>query len=249
MIYLKKLNEIDKIIESCSVVSKVLKHLKKHTKQGMTTKTLNVLAEELIREENALPGFKNFNNYPYAICASINDIAIQGLPCDRQLKTGDVLKIDVGVLKDGFYGDAAFTMGIGDIDIDDEVLINTTKQALYSSILVAQAGNTINSISHEIQKTVENKKLTVIKQYGGHGIGRRLHEEPFIKNFTTKINRGPLLKEGMIICIEPLVTKGTDTLIRTDNGWSMRTKDGANTAHFEHTVLITGKSAEILTKN
>jgi len=223
--------------------------MKKIAVPGVTTNYLNEVAEEIIEKENGVPGFKGFQGYPFTLCASVNDIALHGFPNDKPLKKGDVLKVDVGVLKNGYYGDAAVTIPVGGANKKDQHLIRCTEEALYTAIDVARPKVPLNYISYIIQHHVECSGLNVIKSYGGHGIGRVLHEEPFIKNFTLNKNRGPLLQANMVICIEPVVTLGDDLEIIHRNGWSICMKDGAKTAHFEHEILITNSEAEILTKN
>lgn len=249
MIYIKTQAEILKIKESCRIVGKVLKTLKKKAKSGITTNYLNQEAERIIMQEDAVPGFKGYKGYPYTLCTSVNDIVLHGFPNDKELQEGDILKVDVGVLKEGFYGDAATTIPIGKISYKDNLLLKCTSTALEKAIRVAKPGNPLEYISYVIQKYVESKGFNVVKSYGGHGIGRKLHEKPFIKNFTLNKNRGPILKPNMTIAIEPVVTSGNDLEIIHKDGWSVCMKDGSTAAHFEHTILITEGKAKILTKN
>ena len=249
MIHIKTKDEITKMRESGKIVGKVLKEMKKVASPGITTEYLNRLAEQIIEREGAIPGFKGFEGYPYTLCVSVNDIALHGFPSKRRLKQGDVLKVDVGVLKDGYYGDAAVTIPIGKVSKEDTHLIRHTKEALYKAISITRPGIPLNLVSFTIQQYVESKGLNVIKSYGGHGIGRRLHEEPFIKNFTLNRHKGPLIQTNMVLCIEPVVTRGEDLEIIHRNGWSICMKDGATTAHFEHMILVTQGKAEILTEN
>jgi len=249
MIFIKTQAEILKVKESCRIVGKVLKAMKKKARTGITTNYLNQEAERIIEQEGGIPGFKGYKGYPYTLCASVNDIVLHGFPNDEELKSGDVLKIDVGVIKDGFYGDAATTIPIGKISYKDKLLLKCTKTALEKAIRVARPGNPLNYLSYVIQKHVESKGFNIVKSYGGHGIGRNLHEEPFIKNFTLNKNKGPILRPNMTIAIEPVVTAGEDLEVIHRDKWSICMKDGKNAAHFEHTVLITEGKAEILTKN
>lgn len=249
MIYLKTKTEISKIRESSKIVGKVLRKMKREAVPGVTTNYLNEIAESIIEKEKAIPGFKGFNGYPYTLCVSVNDIALHGFPDDRPLKDGDLLKVDVGVLKNGYYGDAAVTISIGKITKTNAKLIKCTKEALRRAIEVARPKVPINYVSYVIQHNVESCGFNVIKSYGGHGIGKELHEEPFIKNFTLNRHRGPLLQANMTICIEPVVTAGEDLVVTHRNGWSICMKDGAKTAHFEHTILVREGEAEILTEN
>jgi len=249
MIHIKTKDEIAKMRISGAIVGKVLKKMKKVVVPGMTTEYLNQLAEQIIEKENAIPGFKGFQGYPYTLCVSVNDVALHGFPDKRKLKEGDVLKVDVGVIKNGYYGDAAVTIPVGKVSDKHKRLIEHTKKALYKAIAMARPGLPLNMVSFTIQQYIESKGLNVIKSYGGHGIGRVLHEEPFIKNFTLNRGRGPLIQANMVICIEPVVTTGEDLEVTHRNGWSICMKDGATAAHFEHMILIKKGRAEILTKN
>ena len=249
MIHIKTDDEIAKIRESAAIVGKVLQEMKKITEPGITTHHLNKIAEEIIEGEGAKPGFKGFQGYPYTLCVSRNDIVLHGFPNNKPLKNGDVLKVDVGVLKNGYYGDAAVTIPVGRVTEKNKALIQCTKEALHKAIEIVTPKIPINYLSYAIQQHVESCGFNVIKSYGGHGIGKQLHEEPFIKNFTLNKNRGPLLQTNMVICIEPVATTGEDLEIMHRNGWSICMKDGSNTAHFEHQVLVTDHGAEILTRN
>lgn len=247
MIILKSPKEIEKIARSCSIVAKTLDAIKGVVRPGIATREIDSFADAYIRTNNALPAFKGYRGYPASICTSVNNEVIHGIPSDRVLKEGDILSIDLGVYKDGFYGDAAYTLPVGEIQPDVERLLRITEESLYIGIENARPINRVSDISNSIQGHVESNGFSVVRAFVGHGIGRDLHEEPQIPNFGLP-GRGPRLRPGMALAIEPMVNEGGYEVLILDDGWTVVTKDGRLSAHFEHTVLVTSDKPRILTK-
>ncbi|MEC4676917.1 MAG: type I methionyl aminopeptidase [Nitrospirota bacterium] len=247
MIYLKSPEEIEKMTSACRVVAEVLALLKNMVRVGVTTKEMELFADEQIKARGGKPAFKGYRGYPASICASVNDEVVHGIPSSIKLVEGDTVSVDLGVYMDGFYGDGAVTMQVGRTDSETRELIKVTEEALYVGIDNAVEGNRVSDISHAIQKHVENKGFSVVRLFVGHGIGRKLHEEPQIPNYGSP-DRGPRLKAGMTLAIEPMVNAGSYEVKILDDGWTAVTIDGRKSAHFEHTVLVTSNKPEILTK-
>lgn len=247
MVIIKTKEEIKLIRNSAQLVAKALKVIKSKAEQGVTTLELNNIAENLAYSNNALPGFKGYRGFPYAICSSRNDEIVHGFPSEVHLEEGTVLSVDFGILKDGYYGDAAITFGIGEISEDAARLIKVTESCLYKGIEQAVPGNRVGDISNAIQKHAEDNGYNVVRKFVGHGIGRNLHEPPQIPNFGKK-GKGPLLKEGMVIAIEPMLIDGPADTSTAIDGWTVKTKGGKLSAHFEHTLAITKNEPEILSK-
>jgi methionyl aminopeptidase len=243
---LKNKSEIVYIKHACRVVADLLLYLKEITKPGVTTKWLDSKAEEFIRKKGGIPAFKNYNGFPSSICTSVNDEVIHGIPSSYRLKEGDILSVDVGVKKSGYYGDAAVTLPVGQVKPHLLKLLRVTEQALYSGIENARNSNHISDISKAVQDTVERGGFSVVRDFVGHGVGRKLHEEPPIPNYKTP-GRGPLIVSGMTLAIEPMVNIGSYEVVIKDDNWTVVTKDGRPSAHFEHTVLVTENGPEILT--
>jgi methionyl aminopeptidase len=246
MIILKSQEEIEKITVACRIVGRTLAFLKDKIKPGLKTIQIDRFAADYIRDNDAIPAFKGYRGYPANICASVNNEVIHGIPSDRVLNEGDIVGVDLGVYKDGFYGDAAYTFPVGEINGEAQRLLKVTEEALYKGIKKAVSGNRISDISHSIQKHVEANKYTVVRAFVGHGIGRDLHEDPQIPNFGPP-NRGPRLQSGMTIAIEPMVNAGGHEVVILDDGWTAITMDGKLSAHFEHTILVTADEPKILT--
>jgi methionyl aminopeptidase len=246
MIVLKTAQEIEKIRKSCQLVAKVLKFLEVSTGPGITTKTLDTLAEKVAHDRGAIPAFKGYKGYPYSICASKNSEVIHGMPTDEPLQEGDILSIDFGILLGGYYGDSTITIPVGKVSKDAELLIKTGQECLYKGIEQFCEGNRLNQISHVIQNWAEFHDYSVVRDFVGHGIGKNLHEEPQLPNFTTKPKEGIRLNRGMVIAIEPMIVAGSHRLSRDINGWTHRTTDGSLAVHWEHTVAITDKGTKIL---
>ncbi len=221
--------------------------LKKSVKAGVSTRQIDALAERLILVYGASPAFKGYKGFPATVCASINEEIVHGIPSERVLKDGDIIGLDLGVNYKGYFSDAAVTLPIGKVPVKIKKLIDVTKAALSEGIKEARAGNHLLDISSRIQKYVEANGFSIVRQFVGHGIGLSLHEEPEIPNFGQP-GHGPLLKEGMCLAIEPMVNMGGWESEILENGWTAVTKDRLPSAHFEHTVAITAKGPEILTK-
>ena len=247
MIILKSQEEIEKIAESCRIVADTIEAIRFMVTPGLTTRDVESFADTRIRELGGVPAFKGYRGYPASICTSVNDEVIHGIPSKRFLQEGDILSIDLGVYKDGFYGDGAVTIPVGKIVPALERLLRVTEESLYIGIMNAIVGNRVSDISYAIQKHVESNGFSVVKAFVGHGIGRELHEDPQIPNFGPP-GRGPRLREGMTLAIEPMVNLGSHEVFVLKDGWTAVTADGKPSAHFEHTVLVTSEEPRILTK-
>ena len=217
-------------------------------KPGITTRELDRIAEEEIRKQGAVPAFKGLYGFPATVCTSINEEIVHGIPGDRAVKNGDILSVDFGAIVGGFYADSAFTIGVGVISPEAQALIDATHEALQKGIEQVKEGARIGDISAAVQAYAEHKGYGVVRQYVGHGIGRALHEEPQVPNYGTP-GRGPLLKTGMAIAIEPMLNVGTWKTRQLDDGWTVVTEDGALSAHFEDTVGITENGVEVFTES
>jgi len=247
MIPLRSESDLRMLKKSGEILAKVLRELEKKTKAGISTREIDTLAEKLILAQDALPAFKGYKGFPAAVCVSINEEIVHGIPSERVLEEGDIIGLDLGVNYKGYFSDAAITVPIGKIPVKVNKLIDVAKKALAEGIKEAKAGNHLLDISARIQRHVEANGFSVVRQFVGHGIGLNLHEEPEIPNFGQP-HQGPLLKEGMVLAIEPMVNMGGWEAEILDNGWTAVTKDGLVSAHFEHTVAITANGPEILTK-
>lgn len=246
MIKLKSAEEIEKIKESCKIVASILEELSELIKPGITTNELDSIAEKSILLHNAKPAFKGYKGFPKTLCTSINDEVVHGIPSERKLKAGDIISIDCGVIKDGFYGDGAITVPVDKIDENCKRLLRVTEEALLLGIEQAKIGNRISDISQAIQKKVEMEKYSIVREFVGHGIGRELHEEPQVPNYILK-DDSPIIEAGTVIAIEPMVTMGKPEVVISKDGWTASTKDHSRSAHFEHTVAITEVGTLILT--
>ena len=247
MIVLRSKDEIGQIRQAGRILAITLEKLKKCAKPGIQTKELDEIAREEIIKRNGYPAFKGYKGFPGNICASVNETVVHGIPSDRKLRDGDIVSIDVGVRFRDYYADGAITVGVGKVSETAARLIEVTKKALYIGIENAKAGSHLTDLSNAIQQFVESNGFGVVRALVGHGIGTRIHEEPEIPNFG-KPGMGPVLEPGMVLAIEPMVNAGTFEVETLDDGWSIVTKDRKLSAHFEHTVAITEKGAEILTK-
>lgn len=233
----------------CSIVNEVLFRLSEMVKPGISTLLLDRRAYELCREYNVEPAFLGYSNYPATLCVSVNDEVVHGIPReDKILKEGDIVSLDFGARKDGFYGDAAITLGVGKISYNSHKLIETTRDCLKQAIKYCIAGNKLGLVSSTIQKIAEKEGFSVIRDYVGHGIGSKLHEPPPVPNYGRE-DEGPVLEEGMVLAIEPMVCEGTYEVRVDEDGWTVRTKDGKNSAHFECCVAITKEGPKILGSN
>jgi methionyl aminopeptidase len=247
---IKTKDEIDLIRESCKIVAEVFVYIKSFIKEGITTKEIDKLIEEFIISKDAYPAFKGYKvkkrAFPSSSCISINEEVVHGLPGKRKLKTGDVISIDVGVKKNGYFGDGANTFAVGEISPKKVKLLKITEESLYKGIEMAVDGNVVNDIGCAIQNFVEGSGFGVVRELVGHGIGKNLHEEPSIPNFYSPVSNQKLF-EGMVIAIEPMVNYGTFHVYLKNDGWTIVTKDNEPSAHFEHTVLVKKGKPEILT--
>lgn len=246
MIFIKSPREIEYLRQSNAIVAEVLRMLRWKIMPGVTTEELDQVAEKLITSMKALPAFKGYQGFPASLCVSINEEVVHGIPSKRELKEGDLVGLDVGVNLNGYFGDGAITLPVGEVDEGAGRLLEVTKNALYIGIENAVAGNSLFNISNAIQTWVENRGFSVVRDFGGHGIGKNLHEEPLIPNFSPPHNRWPILKEGMVLSLEPMVNEGTYKVRTLTDGWTVVTADGKRSAHFEHTVAITHEGVEIL---
>jgi len=242
----KNKTEIEYIRQACRIVAELLNYMREIVKPGITTKWLDEKAEYFIRKRGGVPAFKNYNGFPSSICTSVNEEVIHGIPGDYRLQEGDILSVDVGVNKAGYFGDAAVTIPIAQISPEVAKLLAVTEEALYAGIQKAVNKNHVSDISKTIQDFVEKNGFSVVRDFVGHGIGKKLHEEPPIPNYKTP-GRGPQLFSGMTLAIEPMVNMmGYEVIIKKDN-WTVVTKDGKPSAHFEHTVLVRDGEPQILT--
>jgi methionyl aminopeptidase len=228
------------------VVARTLDLVGRVIKPGMTTAELDALIEEFIRSEGAIPGFKNYQGYPGSACVSIDDEVVHGIPGKRVIKEGEIVSVDVGSIVDEFYGDSARTFAIGEISPEKAKLMEYTQKALMAGIDKARKDNKLGAISEAVQKVAESQGYGVVRQLVGHGIGRKMHEEPQVPNFGSS-NEGPVLKTGMVIAIEPMINMGTYEVKTMPDGWTVVTADSQPSAHFEHTVAITDNGPDILT--
>lgn len=245
MIYLKSEEEIELIKQSSLLVGKTHAEVAKHLKPGVKTIELDRIAEEFIRDHKAIPGFKGYNGFPATLCISINEQVVHGIPGDREVKDGDLVSIDCGVLMNGYYGDSAYSYGVGEVSGEIVSLLKSTKESLYIGIEKAVHGKRIGDIGNAIQSYNEKNGYTVVRELIGHGLGKNLHEKPDVFNYGRK-GTGVKLKEGMVICIEPMINLGKRNVIQERDGWTVRTADRMPSAHFEHAVAIRKDSAEIL---
>jgi len=245
MIILKLPEEIERMRASNHIVAEILSMLKERVKPGITTGELDGYSEELVRRKGAQPAFKGYMGYPYSLCISVNSEVVHGFPSNRVLLAGDIVSLDFGAYYNGYYGDAAVTVPVGDVSEEAARLIRVTEQGLYDGISEAKAGNRLGDISAAVQNCVESAGFSVVRDFVGHGIGKKLHEEPQIPNYGVK-GRGIELKAGMVLAIEPMVNEGTYKVKVTDNGWTVVTEDGQLSAHFEHSVAITKDGPDIL---
>jgi len=246
MIELKSEREIRIIRENGEIVGLTLSYLKEKIKPGIKTIELDRLAEEFIVKNKAIPAFKGYRGYPGNICTSINNEVVHGIPGERVLKEGEIISVDIGVLKDGFYADGAWTFPVGEISNQNKKLLEVTLKSLDEGISQAQVGNRLGDISSAIQSEAERNGYSVVRDLTGHGIGRHIHEDPPIPNFGSP-GSGLLLKEGMVLAIEPMVNAGGYEIKTLEDNWTVVTLDGSLSAHFEHTIAITNNGPEILT--
>ncbi len=247
MIELKTRHEIEILKECNQIVAEVLETLKGLCRPGVTTLDLDKLAEELTLKRQAKPAFKGYHGFPATLCTSINEEVVHGIPSKRVLNEGDILSIDYGVCYKGYYGDAALTVPVGRVTAELQFLLQTTQECLMLGIRKAIPGNHLADISAAIQTHAETRGFSLVKEFSGHGVGKSLHEEPAVLNYVAN-GRGILLKPGLVLAIEPMVNQGTDKVMVLKDGWTVVTKDGKCSAHFEHSIAITEEGPLILSQ-
>ena len=247
MIHIRSSSEIDKMVKACQIVKETLEMVEEWIQPGITGLELDNKAEEFIRAKGAEPGFKGLYGYPATLCISIDDEVVHGLPSKRELQEGEIISVDVGSLMDGYYGDHAKTFPIGNINRKRKELVDITRQCLFDGIEQAVPGNRIGDIGHAVQTKAESHGYGVVRELVGHGIGTRLHEEPQIPNYGSP-GKGPRIEVGMCFAIEPMINMGMSDIYTKKDGWTVCTKDGLPSAHFEHSITITENGAKILTE-
>jgi methionyl aminopeptidase len=245
MIYYKNEEEIDLVRESSLLVAKTHAEIASFIKPGVTSLSLDKIAEEFIRDSGGVPAFKGYNGFPCTLCISPNDQIVHGIPNNNPLADNSILSVDCGVVMNGFYGDSAFTYEVGDVDLDVKKLLKITKESLYKGIDQAIVGNRIGDISHAIQSHSEEHGYGVVRELVGHGLGKSLHESPEVPNYG-KRGSGLKLKKGLVIAIEPMINMGTRKILQHNDGWTITTIDKKPSAHFEHTIVVRDGKAEIL---
>lgn len=247
MIICKSETELGFMREAGRIVAETHRLMAKSIEPGITTGELDQIADKFIRSQGAVPSFKNYNGFPYSICASVNEELVHGFPSKRKLNEGDIVSLDIGAEYRGFHGDSAWTYPVGKISDEAKKLLEVTEGSLFAGLALIKPDVRLFTISHEIQKFIEDAGFSVVREYVGHGIGAELHEEPQIPNYGTP-DRGPRLKPGMVLAIEPMVNVGERYVRTLEDNWTVVTVDGSLCAHFEHTVAVTADGMEIFTK-
>jgi methionyl aminopeptidase len=246
MIILKTRREIEIMKKAGRLVAQAHELVRNNIKPGITTKELDQIVEDFLKSQNAIPTFKGYNGFPYSICASINEEVVHGMPGEKKLKEGDIISVDIGATFEGYVGDSAKTFFVGEVDEEKRRLVEVTRQSFYEGIKFAKESYRLSDISHAIQEYAENAGFSVVRDYVGHGIGKKMHESPQIPNFG-KPGKGPRLQQGMVLAIEPMINAGTYNVRVLDNDWTVVTLDGKPSAHYEHTIAITDGEPELLT--
>ena len=247
MIICKSEAELERMRVAGRIVAETHRLLSQAIQPGITTRELDRIAEEFIRSQEAIPSFKGYNGFPASICASVNNELVHGIPGNRKLASGDIISIDIGALYGGYHGDSAWTYGVGEISPLARKLLDVTEKSLYAGLAEAKPDARLFTISHAVQKCAENEGFSIVREYVGHCVGTKLHEEPQIPNFGPS-DQGPRLKRGMVLAIEPMVNAGERYVKTLSDNWTVVTVDGSLCAHFEHTIAITADGYEILTK-
>ena len=245
MIYYKTEEEIELVRKSSLLVAKTHAEIAGLIKPGITTLALDKIAEEFIRDNGGFPAFKGYGGFPNTLCMSPNEQVVHGIPNDRALENSEILSVDCGVVMNGYYGDSAFTYEVGEVDAETKQLLKVTKESLYKGIEQAVAGNRIGDIGYAVQQHAESFGYGVVRELVGHGVGKNLHESPEVPNYGRR-GRGVMLKEGLIIAIEPMINMGTKHILQHNDGWTITTIDNKPSAHFEHTIVVRKGKAEIL---
>lgn len=241
----KSADEVEILRENALIVSKTLAEVAKHIKPGVKTSALDQIAEDFIRSQGAVPGFKGYRGFPATLCTSVNEEVVHGIPGERVLKNGDIVSIDCGCQKDGFYGDSAYTFPVGEVSDEVMNLLRHTKESLFRAIDVSVAGKRVGDISAVVQEYVEGFGYSVVRELVGHGIGKQLHEKPDVPNYG-KRGTGSKLQAGLVLCIEPMINLGTKSVVQDRDGWTIRTADRLPSAHYELTVVIRKDQADVL---
>ncbi|WP_027340630.1 type I methionyl aminopeptidase [Halonatronum saccharophilum] len=247
MIIRKSNRELDIMRKAGYIVARTHQLLREEIKPGITTGEIDRIAEEFIQSQGATPSFKGYHGFPATVCASVNEEVVHGIPGPRVLNEGDIISIDIGAIIEGYHGDAATTLGVGEISKEAQKLLDVTEESLHKGIEQAVLGNRLSDISYAVQKYAESYGYGVVRKFVGHGIGKNLHEDPQLPNFGPA-GRGPRLKEGMVLAIEPMINEGTHKVLTLDDDWTVITKDKKLSAHFEHTVAVTAEGPKLLTK-
>lgn len=250
MIYLKTEEEIELLRKANLIVAGTLAEMAKMVKPGVTTRQMDTIAEQFIRDHGAIPVFKGFPNpyggpFPASICTSVNDVIVHGVPDDRPLEEGDIVSVDCGAYIDGFNGDSCYTFCVGEVKPEIQNLLRATKEALYAGIQQVCVGHRLGDIGYAVQSRAESEGYGVVREFVGHGVGRKMHEDPMVANYGKKGN-GKVLKNGLCIAIEPMITQGSPSLYLADDKWSAKTQDGSWAAHFEHSVALHHGKVDIL---
>mgnify|MGYP000338716454 CR=1 FL=1 len=245
MVYTKTEEQVALMKEAALLVSKTLSQVATQLKPGMTTLDIDQFCMQFVKDHKATLSFHNYHGYPHHICASVNDVVVHGFPNKTPLKEGDIISIDCGALKNGFYGDHAYTFAVGEIDEETKKLLEVTKQSLYEGIRELKAGNRIGDVGYAIQKYCEDRGYGVVRELVGHGLGKKMHEDPEMPNYG-KRGRGKKLINGMVVAIEPMINMGTHRINQLSDGWTILTKDGKPSAHFEHDIAIINGKPELL---
>jgi methionyl aminopeptidase len=245
MVYIRTAEEIEILRENNLLVSRTLGELSKLIKPGITTNQLDKIAEEYIRDNGAEPGFLGYQGFPKTLCTSVNSQVVHGIPSDEELKEGDIVSVDCGVIKNGYYGDTAYTFQVGDVADDIKRLLQITKESLFEGVKEAIHGKRIGDIGYAVQQYCEKAGYSVVRELVGHGLGKNLHESPEVPNYGRR-GKGAKLQEGMVICIEPMINMGKKEIQQENDGWTIRTRDNKPSAHFEFAVAVQKEKADIL---
>ncbi|HRZ40433.1 MAG TPA: type I methionyl aminopeptidase [Candidatus Omnitrophota bacterium] len=246
-IILKTPDEIKIMRKAGGILSKILKKVAASVADGITTRDIDLLTESLIVQQGCRAAFKGYRGFPGSACVSVNQEVVHGIPGNRKIKNGDIVSIDVGLIYQGYYADTATTVAVGPVSEQTKRLVEVTRESLHAGIIQARAGQHLSDISHAVQKHVEHHGFSVVRDFVGHGIGATLHEEPEIPNYGPP-HTGPILREGMVFCIEPMVNMGSWQTKIMDDGWTVETEDGKPSAHFEHMIAVTAGGPDILTE-
>jgi methionyl aminopeptidase len=246
MLYLKTDEEVGLLRESNMLVSRTLAEVAAIIKPGITTLSLDRIAEAFIRDNGATPAFKGYGGFPNTLCTSVNDEVVHGIPSDYVLREGDILSVDCGVILNGWYGDSAYTFAVGEISEEVQRLLDYTRASLEEGVKAAVAGNRVGDISDAVQTKAESGGYSVVRELVGHGLGRKLHEQPEVPNWGRK-GTGPKMEKGLVICIEPMINSGKKETWQTSDGWTIKTADGKPSAHFEYAVAVDRGHADVLT--